>query len=86
MVSNVAEASVCANCGILEMAKDSITNEPACAICGGKDFIMSTLPEELKCDDCNKVTKTEKILKMWKSPPFYHSKRGTYYCGCYGWD
>lgn len=77
---------VCAGCSLQQMARDSTTHEPACPICGSKEFISSTLPEELKCDDCDKVTKTEKILKMWKEPPFYNSKRKTYYCGCRGFD
>ena len=84
MTTNNILVSVCAGCGMSQIARDSKTNEPACPICGVNQFISVTLPDELKCNDCNTVTKTEKILRMWKLPPFYKHGKGTYYCGCKG--
>ena len=85
-MSEHIEVSVCAGCGILEMAKDSVTHKPACPICGSKIFKTATLPDKLRCNDCGVEKLTEKILKMYKAPPVYKHGRGTYYCGCYGWD
>ena len=76
--------TVCKGCGTKMMATDS-EGKPACPICIGLNPesgipLEVDMPDTVKCSYCKKEIPTKPSL------PFLDSKRGTYYCGCRGWD
>jgi hypothetical protein len=81
---NKMKVTVCKGCGNRMQAKDEQGND-ACAICIGISLdsgipIEVEIPDRVKCHYCGVEVKTTPNL------PFLDSKRGTYYCGCRGWD
>jgi len=81
---------VCKGCGSQIQATDGKGN-PACPICIGinKDsgiVVEINHPDVYMCEICKKERKTKELLKCWKNIPFANPSRGTYYCGCRGWD
>jgi uncharacterized Zn finger protein (UPF0148 family) len=76
----------CKGCGMSQFARDTKTGEPACPICGSREFGMVELPEALTCDTCHTERSLNAIIRSHGSPPFYKHGSGTYYCGCRGWD
>ena len=76
---------VCTRCDLILMAKD-IKGKDACPVCLNKKFKEVELPAKLRCIYCKRERTIEEILKIWKTPPFFHLSTGTYYDGCRGWD
>lgn len=76
---------VCGGCGTAFFAVDS-KGKPACPICldGSTEYV--DMPSSFTCSSCGRKSKTKDILKLYRDVPFANPSKGTYYCGCHGWD
>lgn len=87
----------CKGCGAkLGDCKNGL-GEVVCVMCAGIEPesgvpVTMELPETIHCSDCDSTMTlnqdTGRYCEHWKDgiPPFFNAKRGTYYCGCRGWD